>query len=32
LQAGAVNNNRCAMTNINWIVDGPTLEKEHGMK
>uniref|UniRef100_A0A7R9V6T2 Glucokinase n=1 Tax=Chlamydomonas euryale TaxID=1486919 RepID=A0A7R9V6T2_9CHLO len=30
--AGAVEFNRCAMTNINWIVDGPGLEKNHNFK
>ena len=30
--AGAVSHNRCAMTNISWIVDGPQLEKKLGMR
>jgi glucokinase len=30
--AGAVAANRCAMTNLNWIVDGPGLEKQHKIK
>ncbi|KAG1675501.1 hypothetical protein FOA52_001800 [Chlamydomonas sp. UWO 241] len=30
--AGAVVRNRCAMTNINWIVDGPSLQKDHGFR
>lgn len=30
--AGAVDRNRCAMTNINWIVDGPGLAKLHNFK
>ena len=30
--AGAVSDNRCAMTNISWIVDGPSLEKKLGIK
>jgi glucokinase len=30
--AGAVANNRCAMTNISWIVDGTSLSKKLGIK
>ena len=30
--AGAVVDNRCAMTNISWILDGHSLEKHYGIK
>ena len=30
--AGAVSHNRCSMTNINWIVDGPRLETKLGIR
>ncbi len=30
--AGAVEDNRCAMTNISWVVDGDTLAGHYGFK
>ncbi|EFJ43507.1 hypothetical protein VOLCADRAFT_106775 [Volvox carteri f. nagariensis] len=30
--AGAVNDNRCNMTNVNWIVDGDQLQAKHGFR
>ncbi|GIL63494.1 hypothetical protein Vafri_17547 [Volvox africanus] len=30
--AGAVNDNRCNMTNVNWIVDGDGLQAKHGFR
>lgn len=30
--AGAVENNRCPMTNISWVIDGPRLQGRFGFK
>ena len=30
--AGAVENNRCDMTNLHWVVDGDALQKHYGIK
>lgn len=30
--AGAVVDNRCAMTNTSWILDGPGLQQHYGIK
>ena len=30
--AGAVNDNRCRMTNIDWVIDGKSLEQNLGFK
>ena len=30
--AGPVENNRCAMTNLDWVIDGSDLTKRHGVK
>jgi glucokinase len=30
--AGAVENNRCPMTNISWVIDGAELQKRFGFK
>lgn len=30
--AGAVENNRCPMTNITWVIDGKVLQQQFGFK
>lgn len=30
--AGPVKENRCAMTNLNWVLDGHDLTQRHGVK
>lgn len=30
--AGAVENNRCPMTNISWVIDGKVMQQEFGFK
>ncbi len=30
--AGAVNNNKCEMTNVKWLVDGDELQSKFGLK
>lgn len=30
--AGAVSNNKCNMTNLNWLVDGDQLQAKHGFR
>jgi glucokinase len=30
--AGAVENNRCPMTNIAWVIDGPQLKRRFGFE
>lgn len=30
--AGAVENNRCPMTNISWVIDGKVLQQQFGFK
>ncbi|GLC58285.1 hypothetical protein PLESTB_001341700 [Pleodorina starrii] len=30
--AGAINDNRCNMTNIHWVVDGDSLQAKHGFR
>lgn len=30
--AGAVEDNKCAMTNLSWLIDGPSLQQHFGFK
>jgi glucokinase len=30
--AGAVENNRCRMTNIDWVIDGTDIQRRFGFK
>jgi glucokinase len=30
--AGPVQNSKCEMTNLSWIIDGPYLSRAHGIR
>lgn len=30
--AGPVEDNRCTMTNLSWVIDGPALQQQFGFK